>query len=413
MCVYSIFKRKSFPMKNKNHFLLAIAALMLIFSSCEKDAAEKDIDPNIEDNTCMEYVDLHATVNNAKQIFFINDNEGWMIGFSKDQSAPNAILLHTSDGGQTWSIINNDLDFGFAIGMTDSKFKFYFTDATHGYICIDLGTDTTPYNEYYYTDDKGVSWNPVPLPSNSDDVSIYYGMAANSTQMVFAARVNPPYPAESYNALYFVSNASHTITSEVSISSPDDYQLTKRDIHFTDAGVINMQVEKIDQVFMAHSADYGASWTYTEIDYRSKALTYMEFVTDDIGYLPVDMLVFGPTQPFYKTTDGGATWTQKTIDADNGKNGTSFSHFAFADANNGLAIRTSSNALYKTTDGGNSWARVACFTDENYDFDIYTSPLSIVYPSVNKGIVLSSFMDVDASEMVDTYQNRVYFYAGE
>lgn len=403
-------------MINKNYLLLAIAALMLILSSCKKDTSETDPnnpDPIIEDNTCMEYVDLHAQVNSAKQIFFLNDNEGWMIGHSKDESAANAILLHTSDGGQTWSIINNDLGFGFAIGVNESKFKFCFTNATHGYLTINMGTDNTPDNEYYYTNDMGVSWNPVPLPSNSEDVFEYYGMGVNSTQMVFVARVDPPYPAISYNAMYFVSNDSHTITSDIFISYNSDYRLTGRDIHFTDAGVINMQVLKSDQVFMAHSEDFGANWSYIEIEYKSRPLTYMEFVTDDIGYMPVDMIVFGPTQPFYKTTDGGATWTKKYIDADNGSNGTSFFHFAFTDENNGLAIRAASDGLYKTTDGGDSWARVSCFSDDNYDFDIYTSPISIAYPSINNGIILSSFMDVDAVEIIDTYRNRVYFYVGE
>lgn len=394
--------------------LLSILILFLTLNACDTDDGQDD-PPIDEETTCMEFVDMHSQVKDARHIFFLNANEGWMIGFSGSTLETNAQLLHTTDGGQSWSIINTDLGFGMFMHVNNSNFKLQFTDANHGYISIDFGMDGySPAYQYYYTNDKGVTWDAVPLPDDADLIHETYGMGVNSTQMVFAARINPPYPSESCHKLYFVSNTTHTITSEVVLTCDFDFSISSaHDIHFTDSGIINMSVATLDpyQKLMAHSENFGASWTYTPIEYDAGHHSYMEFVNDNIGYLPANTVTYSDTQYLYKTIDGGATWALKPINTSD--SGTSFFHFSFADANNGLAIRFSGTGLYKTTDGGDTWSRISCFVDEDYSFDIHTSPKNIAYPSTDNGIILTQWMDVDAEEDIDIYQNRVYFYTGE
>ncbi len=393
--------------------ILSILMLFLTLNACD-DTDDTQDDPPVEENTCMEFVDVHAQAKDARHIFFLNDNEGWMVSLESH----NAILLHTTDGGQSWVIINSDLGFGMFMHVNQSDFKFKFTDANHGYLSIDLGMDGySPEQQYYYTDDKGVNWSPVPLPTLAAGESIFenYGMGVNNDQMVYVARVdNSDSDIDSCFRLFFVSNTTHTVTNQINIVCDyDSYHFNSRDIHFTESGIINLTATLSDPFrrYMAHTGNFGASWTYTPIEYDAGHHSYMEFVNDNVGYLPANTVTYSDTQYFYKTTNGGATWTLKTMST--ADSGTSFFHFAFADENNGLAIRFSGTGLYKTTDGGDTWERINCFIDEDYNFDIHTSPKNIAYPSVNNGIVLASWMDVDAEEDIDLYQNRVYFYTGE
>ncbi len=396
--------------------ILKIVILFSVFSLAFISCGEKDevVDPPIEENTsCMEFENLHSMVEDARHIFFLNEQEGWMIGFNPETLSINGnnMLLHTTDGGHNWSIINEDLKFGAFMYVNSSIFKFQFTDSNNGYLAVDFGMDGYDTDQsYYYTNDKGATWSPVPLPSGVDIYS-NRGIGVNSTQMVYLS--NNKYEDEDipHNRLYFVSSTTHSITNEVLLSDDFDYYSVS-DIHFANSGVLNMSITNTStsQLYMAHSEDYGATWTYTEIEYESHFHSYMEFPTDNVGYLTANNIIYSTTVPFYKTTDGGATWIEKTAELDGGM---SFDAFAFADENNGLAIRYVGDDLYKTTNGGDSWERISCFTDANYDLDFYTTPMDIAYPAVDKGIILTSWMDIDAVDDIDVYQNRVYFYIGE
>lgn len=372
--------------------LFIITLLSLIFYSCDTDDGQDD--PIIEENACMEFVDVHDQVKSATQMFFLNALEGWMIGNNPTGMAE---LLHTTDGGQSWVVINDDLGFGCCF----SGFKFHFTDSNHGYMTIH------GIGNYFYTTDKGVTWNAVPLPDDFDIVFDTYGMGVNSTQMVYAARIDPP--SEKCHKLYFVSNTTHTITSEVVLSCDWDWDFQPIDIHFTDSGIINMSGNYSGQRYMAHSEDFGASWTYTEIEYPAADHSYMEFVNDNVGYLAVFAGISSAEKPYYKTVDGGATWIKKTITSDNSV--CFFTNFAFADENNGIASQSLGEDIYKTTDGGDTWTNISCSGNE--DFSNISRIYRIAYPSIDNGIILSSWMDIDAEEDIDLTRNRVYFYTGE
>jgi len=295
------------------------------------------------------------------------------------------MLLHTTDGGQNWSVVNNNIGSGaFGMYANGSQFKFHFTSSTHGYMSLDSPMNGYTDELYYYTNDGGVTWNAVPLPTLGDDENIYlYGMGVNSTQMVFAALVtNSNGDIPSCYRLYYVSNTTHTITNYIDIVCyllEEHKNYKPREIHITDSGVINMSATSQNPYtkYMAHSEDYGSSWTYTEVEDLPYDHSYIQFVNNNVA-----------------TLEGGM----------------SFYQFSFADENNGLAIRFSDDALYKTTNGGDSWERVSCFNDKQLAIDIHTSPQNIYYPSVDNGIILTKWMDVDANDDADMYQNRMYFY---
>ena len=403
----------------KNILSLILLITVLTFTSCKSDVADL-----IDDDTdqCMDNLNLHPTVYDGRHLFFLNENEGWMIGKNsgtiQDTFANHAKLLHTTNGGQTWDVVNNDLGFdAFSMYANGSQFKFQFTNSNHGYMSLDFPMDGYTDQLYYYTNDGGVSWSPVPLPELTNDETIYlYGMGVNSTKMVFASLVvNANSDIPSCYRLYFVSNTTHTITNNIDIECfllEDHKNYRPREIHITNSGKINMEATSSNpnKKYIAHSENYGASWTYTEVENLPYDHSYMQFANDNVGYMAVNTEVLSETVPFYKTTDGGVTWIKKEAQVDNG---TSFYKFSFTDENNGLAIRFADNALYKTTDGGDSWKRVTCFDDTNYSLDIYANPQNIAYLSVDNGIVLTNWMDINETEAENVYQTRVYFYKGE
>lgn len=395
-------------MKNILNKVVAILMLTVILFSCKKDKTEE------ENRACMEYVDIHEIANDARFMYFIDDIEGWIIADESsfiDVNLNNAILLHTTDGGKNWSIINNNLNFGiFSMFANGSHFNFKFIDNNKGYIALNiLPMDGYGENElYYYTTDKGASWNAIQPPADLVDIIDNSGLGVNSTQMVFAMKDRYVGENDYTNRMYFVSKATNAITNMVIL--PDGYDYNVNDIHFTDAGVINMSASINDQNYMAHSTDFGVTWSFTAIEYPSSFGSLLDFPTDQVGYLPVDATVYSENQPFYKTTDGGATWLKKTPSHENSL---SYTHFSFADANNGLATKFLNSGLYKTTDGGDSWSRVSCFTDKDYSFDISTTPIAISYLAKDKGVVLSNWQNIDYEDIDDYLQNRVYFYTGQ
>jgi len=411
-------------MKNTlKHIILLLLALNITLVSCEKEIETQDDDdnPTIENGECMDYLNLHDKVKDARDIFFINDQEGWMIGFNEPSLSTNTKLLHTTDGGQTWDIINPDMGFGGMMHVNGSNFKIHFTDSNNGYIAIDFGMEEE-YSElmYYYTTDKGATWNPVPLPTVGADDNIYlYGMGVNNTQMVFAAYiVTSEGEIPNCYKLFFVSNTTHAISGEVSLEcyagggGGFTYSYHPTDIHFSDSGIINMKVysSETSTYYMAHSDNSGVSWSYTAIDYTPAHHSYIQFVNDQVGFMAANTGIYDDTQRFYKTTDGGETWELKTIDAGAGS---PIYRLSFADENNGLAIRYSDNELFKTTNGGNNWSRVGCFLEQNTGMDIATFPQDIYYASPDNAIILTKWLNVDAEEDIDISQNRLYFYKGE
>ncbi len=64
------------------------------------------------------------------------------------------------------------------------------------------------------------------------------------------------------------------------------------------------------------SEDGGNTWTYKEIGQpvSGRQLDYINFLSEDEGYLSVGAGIFGPAPLLYKTTDGGETWIECTVE---------------------------------------------------------------------------------------------------
>lgn len=93
-----------------------------------------------EGETWIDY-QTHITEKNIRDIFFVNEMNGWIWGDS--------LLLKTTDGGQHWEFMEINLPIR----------KIHFINENDGYLCVNAeGVNM------YYTDDGGVIWHAIYLP---------------------------------------------------------------------------------------------------------------------------------------------------------------------------------------------------------------------------------------------------------
>lgn len=131
---------------------------------------------------------------------FVNDEQGWAVGHD-------AVILHTEDGGRTWSLQN------FEPELEQPFLDLYFLDAQRGYA---VGA----YGMMVGTDDAGLSWEPVDAPAIRDEELHFNSItqladgtlfiAGESTMMGFSrdhgetwTRFESPYDGTLFGALPF------------------------------------------------------------------------------------------------------------------------------------------------------------------------------------------------------------------
>ncbi len=326
----------------KTIFKIVVLSISIVIFSCEKDTVEadpQDNKPNVSED-CFDVIDLSTDCNNPQTISFINANEGWLVGEGLD-NASTRTLSYTNDGGLTWTLKNTDLGVHHAGSVSASFIKFY--NSTDGYMISEYEAGPGG-SRLKYTTDQGQTWTVI----SGSDIGTWDVVAVNNTNAVF---IGHHIYGHNDGVLYQVSNSSHEIVQTIDLPSTLDL-FTKVDMHLAEDGTINVPVSRVNVgsgLYIAHSSNYGTSWTYSEIDLDA---TYkMDFPTDNTGYVIGGI---GNDGALCKTTDGGATWTTKSTP-------NTFLHTNFFDAQNGLAIQQ--GQIYKTTDGAETWTEVSCFSD--------------------------------------------------
>lgn len=338
---------------------IILLTLLTVFASCDKnddpinDNPSDTIPDNNDDNNdddndiCTDFTNLSTLTSQIRIIDFINDNEGWAVGTDKDDNNK-SILLHSTDGGKNWTAINSDLK----IQTSNIPFPFLkFINATDAYM---IGKPELYSAQIKYTTDKGATWTVIPNPS--EKTYAWKRFASNSTETIFMTG----------NEMVIISNTTHEILN--TFEHPNGYNFNiNSGVNFSENGKITTVANSTKGgLQVGHSTNAGG-WTFTPINLEY--IYSIDFPTDNIGYIYGNI---GLDNYILKTTDGAASWTQKTFPQ-------SLTEISFADANNGVGI--SYDDVFKTTDGGDTWVKISnsCFdTNENL------SPgVAISYPTVN------------------------------
>jgi photosystem II stability/assembly factor-like uncharacterized protein len=138
-------------------------------------------------------------------IVFKSPLQGWMSGYRNMSTIQTPLLLHTSDGGQTWEELSlPPLKKGEGISI-----PMVFTDTLHGSIPLLGANDGTDAQTYFHTIDGGKTWTrQEPYNFASPALSMDRGtlrdisFADEQHGIILASR-----PNSGYNKIHYTNNA--------------------------------------------------------------------------------------------------------------------------------------------------------------------------------------------------------------
>lgn len=123
----------------------------------------------LSDDDGATFRQAHAVPTQAllTSISFIDDRQGWIAGHD-------GVVLHTSDGGDDWSLQHEDTDGDKPL------FSIAFSDAQHGLAVGLFGTAIR-------TADGGASWQPIDMGTANQDGHHLYAIFGDVKQGLFIA----------------------------------------------------------------------------------------------------------------------------------------------------------------------------------------------------------------------------------
>jgi photosystem II stability/assembly factor-like uncharacterized protein len=309
-------------------------------------------------------------------LVFQDDATGWAVGAN---SATQALLFKTGDGGQTWSEQARG-------GSNDRWSSLAWLDTTTGYIEGYNMTSRAPF--ILHSVDGGQTWQKLPIPFTTGDIN---GLCLQPGGALWV----PVYDSEahSYHTWY---SADGVAWSEREISPASGARLRSIFFPTSETGYAAGDTGGDHPIpLLMKSSDGGQTWQERPLPLAEGSLTDVFFLDELNGFTSGSIGDFGV---ILKTRDGGETWTES---ARFGGSSHNVYQVRMGNPMYGVARDTWSDGkdfgvyFYETTDGGDSWtqtslphkwttgrlavtgdkALVYIFNKEADSYSIYTKPL--------------------------------------
>jgi photosystem II stability/assembly factor-like uncharacterized protein len=242
---------------------------------------------DIQNGYATTYAQCYKTINGGKQwqsipslsieaydyrdIFFTNSTHGWIVGRRFSFPAGLAIIMATTDGGQTWTQQNTSLASNIIL------YKAYFINTTTGWIVGSNGT-------IIKTTNGGGSW----VQKNS-------GITRSLRDVQFIDE-NRGWASGNNGVLLTTSDGGETWSSlNTSITS------TIRALHFSNANVGWFVAASVDDG-LYKTTNGGTTWIKQDIDMlNNNFITTVQFIDSNNGWVLANNNAFS-------TNNGGASW---------------------------------------------------------------------------------------------------------
>ena len=239
------------------------------------------------------------------------------------------LLLPLSLMAQTWEPVTT--------GLTGDLSHIYFTSETKGYVLDDAGT-------LNYTDDGGSTWTEIehPLPSTNSVNGLYVWNKPEGDIIYMSGNDNS---ISGTNASLIRSDDSGANWTTQDIGHTNGFENFIVCTDETNCHLVGGQTNQGGMI--ASTTTGGPIWNKTNMS-EVAFFSHADFPTRDVGYaVGLHGSFFSGT--VYKTTDGGATWSNV---AEPGSN--SITCINCMDVDNCVAGDGAGN-VWKTTDGGTTW----------------------------------------------------------
>jgi len=253
--------------------------------------------------------------------YFLDAQTAWVI--RADES-----LVHTLDGGKNWEVINQNLKAELTWPYRD-WYRIYFADAKHGWLVA--GYTAAGAHEFYYeTRDGGTSWNPFDIEMWPEDL---YDVRDYKNELAFWSVIDAIYydatrfiiiPGEQEGTFkMFLSTDRGSSWKTVQLFPPEFHEQTFNPFDrkvsgpiFFDSQFGILTVSILDrtanavQLFVYRSNDGGQTWTLT----GGPILINQE--DSEISFLSVHDAVYICGVKFCITNDSGKTWAAHDFGVD-------------------------------------------------------------------------------------------------
>ncbi len=280
---------------------------------------------------------------------FLDENTAWFTPTTDG----NGTLYHTMDGGITWIV--TPVPFANA--------RYDFLDLSVGYALVDLGAGAgSHYVALYRTIDSGVSWTLAFTHEPGESKSLREGGSKNGITFrgVDHGWIGGSIPMDDYFYLYTTEDGGQTWAQETDIELPSAFVGSMLEVWqpmFVDASTAYLPVRAYVPegglyLMIYRSSDYGQTWDYQGAVEDGRAV---DFYSAGAGWLAAEVML-------YQTLDGGVTWS--AVSTPGIPTGEFFLNVDFVDGQHGWVLTTPDDDtwdplfLYRTSNGGASWTQL-------------------------------------------------------
>jgi photosystem II stability/assembly factor-like uncharacterized protein len=285
-----------------------------------------------------------STLGYAAAPFYLDDLDAWVALQGSDPTSGS--LYRTTDGGATWTGVS--VPFG---GGTLS-----FVDPSHGWDLVGLSAGMSHQSvAVFTTSDGGATWTQVfvddpTYPGSSDSLPLVGDKNGISALDATHAWVTGAEPVSDFVYIYTTQDGGHTWAHQ-DVPLPAAYAggMTSASLpsFFGPQGVLPvLLVADTNGVVFYNSPDSGLTWT------ASQPVAQGGFICTASA---ADFFVWDGGPVLNASHDSGATWS--TV-SPNIAPGDTLASFQFVDAGTGWALTDDAGghrSFYKTTDGGATW----------------------------------------------------------
>jgi photosystem II stability/assembly factor-like uncharacterized protein len=291
-------------------------------------------------------VNSHTT-NHLRSVSFINSNEGWAVGW-------NSTMLHTVDGGKTWSVKSNNIGDMWSID---------FVDSNHGWVGSNVPNG-----------DSGVVWRTVDG-----------GMTWQSSNKIWDWSIKSVDFTDTQNGWAVAENGGILLTTDGGASwtikkppGSTSYNNVKA-IDANNAWVAGTYDMPGCYGPLIHTADGGNSWSIPSFYFH---------VTNDITFVGTEGWLAGNEKSVFHTLDSGLTWTETVRGTQYEQTvGTDFYSVAF-DPIVGCWASGNNGKIAFSSDHGATWSAESTQINTTlYDIAIVPIPEPSTFTLLGMGVV--------------------------